>query len=309
MNKTLSPAAVVALKDALANIYWFRKDLRTFLSSCMQNNHLLSKYDWQNETKKDIASDLIDCMLSSNGTYIADFTTICYEVSNIRDFTHLQHLDDAQVKIQKAQAAVAQLKKLVEPHKDKQIEAEQIKARRKIADDIRKRNLSSQQMLEEIKEDYIALLTSNDHQIRGFKLEKILNSLFELYELDPRASFRIVGEQVDGAFSLNHTEYLFEAKWQKPLSDQADLLIFAGKVEGKLENTLGLFLSISGFSPTGIDAFTRGKKSSILLMDGEDLMSVLEERIKIVDLLHRKKQHAAQTGNIYFTYRKMIASN
>lgn len=36
-------------------------------------------------------------------------------------------------------------------------------------------------------------------------------------------------------------------------------------------------------------------------------MAVLEERIKIMDLLIRKKKRAAQTGEIYYTFRQMIA--
>lgn len=260
MNKTLSPAAVVALKDALTHIYWYKKGLRTFLSSCLKNNQILSKYDWENETKRDIASNLVDEMLKHRTAYLSDITNICYEASNLQDFSHLQHLEDAKIKIQQAKDSVARLKKLVEPHKDKKLEEEKIEERKKTSAETNKRTQASQQKLEEIKNNYSALFTSDDHQARGFKLEKILRDLFELYDLDPKASFKITGEQIDGAFSLNHTEYLFEAKWQKKPSDNSDLLIFAGKVGTKLENTLGLFLSIDGFSPTGIEAFVKGKK-------------------------------------------------
>lgn len=129
--------------------------------------------------------------------------------------------------------------------------------------------------------------------------------LFALNDLDPKASFKILGEQIDGAFSLENTEYLFEAKWQQQPINKADLVIFESKVKSKLENTLGLFLSIEGFSPEGVEAF-QAKDKVIILMDGSDLMAILEDRIKLAQLISRKKQIAAREGRIFVTYSQMI---
>jgi len=82
----------------------------------------------------------------------------------------------------------------------------------------------------------------------------LLRSLFELCDLDPRASFKIVGEQIDGAFTFEATDYLFEGKWQQELVSAGDLDVLAGKLSRKLDNTLGLFLSINGFSEDGVKA-------------------------------------------------------
>ena len=114
-----------------------------------------------------------------------------------------------------------------------------------------------------------------------------------------QASFRNIGEQIDGAFTLDGTDYLFEAKWQEYPTNASDLDAFAGKISRKLDNTLGLFLSINGYSEEAVKIHSRGR-STILLMDGTDLMAVLEGRIDFVTLLIRKRRHAAQTGNIYF---------
>jgi hypothetical protein len=116
-----------------------------------------------------------------------------------------------------------------------------------------------------------------------------------------------LGEQIDGAFSLEGTEYLFEAKWQKEPVNKADLAIFSDKVRTKLENTLGVFLSINTFSQEGVAAHQAGG-AAIILMDGSDLMAVLEERIDFTSLLCRKKRHASQTGNIYFSYHQMVTT-
>ena len=136
-------------------------------------------------------------------------------------------------------------------------------------------------------------------------MEKILRQLFEVFDLDPKASFRITGEQIDGAFTFDKTDYLFEAKWQKYPSSIEDLDAFSGKLSRKLENTLGLFLSINGFSEDAIKAHTMGRKLMIL-MDGNDLMAVLEGRIDLIELLYRKKRFASQTGNIYLRIHEIV---
>lgn len=147
----------------------------------------------------------------------------------------------------------------------------------------------------------MSLVISQNVQGRGFELEKVMYELFDLFDLDPKASFRNTGEQIDGAFSLEGTDYLFEAKWQKELVNAAELDTFASKVRRKLENTLGVFLAINGFSPDGVDAHSIGG-AVIILMDGADLMAIFEERIDFVSMLLRKKRYAAQTGNIYLPF-------
>ena len=163
---------------------------------------------------------------------------------------------------------------------------------------------NTKKQLDEIKNEYFALISEQNSQQRGFQLEQLMYRIFSLYDLDPKASFKILGEQIDGAFSLHGTEYLFEAKWQKELINKADLVVFESKVKSKLENTLGLFLSIDGFSLAGVSAF-QAKDKVVILMDGSDLMAVLEERITFSDLIMRKKQIASREGKIYVRFCEM----
>lgn len=44
----------------------------------------------------------------------------------------------------------------------------------------------------------------------------------------------------------------------------------------------------------------------MILMDGSDLMAVLEGRIDLVELLYRKKRWASQSGNIYLRIHEVI---
>jgi hypothetical protein len=301
MSKRLSPAVVLALKDALCAAYWYKNDLRGFLRQCLSNSAVLATLNWDNY-KRQIVSDLIDYLIKSPDKYLGDIERLCYETCNITSFAHLEQLDDGAKKAERARKAIAHLKTLVQPHELAEKEKEECSQRQKKAADKLRTNMAMRQKLGEIRARFAALVRSPDVQGRGFELEKLMYEVFELFDLDPKASFRKTGEQLDGAFTLEGTDYLFEARWQQDPVDAAALDAFASKVRRKLENTLGVFLSINGFSCEGVAAHSSGS-AVVILMDGTDLMAVFEERIDLVSLLIRKKRHAAQTGNIYLRFQ------
>jgi hypothetical protein len=303
LAKRLSPSATVALKEALCAVYWYKADLRSFLQQCLSNATVLGTLNWDNY-KRQVVSDLVDFLTKNQEKHVGDLTRLCHEVCGIPTFGHLEQLDGGVEKAKRARAAVAQLKRMVEPHDELKKEQDDLRDRQKRAAEKLRANAAVRQKLEDIKGRYMRLVVSANPQSRGFELEKVMYDLFELFDLDPKASFRNTGEQIDGAFSLEGTDYLFEAKWQQDPTMASDLDSFAAKVRRKLENTLGVFLSINSFSADGIDAHSSGG-AVVVLMDGADLMAVFEERIDFVSLLLRKKRHAAQTGNIYFKFHEM----
>ena len=48
------------------------------------------------------------------------------------------------------------------------------------------------------------------------------------------------------------------------------------------------------------------ERPEMILMDGSDLMAVLEARIDLIQLLLRKRRHASQTGNIYLRIHEIL---
>lgn len=151
--------------------------------------------------------------------------------------------------------------------------------------------------LEELK-SLLLEITGQTPQTRGYSLERLLNELFALFDIDAKASFRIVGEQIDGAFTFDGTEFLLEAKWHADPTPVADLDIFSGKIGRKLDNTLGLFVSINGFKATALTTHSQNG-SKFFLMDGSDLSAVLDDRIGLPELLTHKRKHAARTGQVF----------
>lgn len=302
--KIIAPAVINALKEALTDIYWYKRDLRSFIRNTISDPKIVSELDWDGY-KRDAVVALIDFLVRNQQSYKDDLLKLIEEVIRIRDFSYLKKLEDGKEKAKRAEESVKALRELVEGHFDVFRKREEADEKRKVAHEEMTKCLGVKEKLEEMREEYVSLIKSNDFNARGYKLEKIVRELFELFDLDPKASFKIEGEQIDGAFTFDNIDYLFEGKWQKELAGTSDLDAFKGKLERKLDNTLGLFLSINGFSEGAVKAQSRGR-GLMILMDGADLMAVLDGRIDLKRMLLRKRRHASQTGNIYLRVMEII---
>jgi hypothetical protein len=145
-------------------------------------------------------------------------------------------------------------------------------------------------------------------QGRGLQFERFLTDLFAAYDLAPGGAFRLTGEQIDGSFRLNTETYLVEAKWHGPQIGFADLMTFSGKVSGKAAWARGLFVSNSGFTMDGLDAFGRGRQTNLICIDGLDLYEVLARRVSLIVALEAKARRAAETNRAYVPIRELSFS-
>lgn len=265
---------------------------------------ILVKLNWE-DYKRNIVSTLVNFLAKYQDTYQNDLLKLMNEVCKINDFSHLERIEDGKEKAKIAKKSVEALRIQIKGHQDLVEEQKLQEERRQKAYKKTLQVTGVQEKLDEIKNDFYKLVGSDNPQARGFQLEKIIKELFNLFDLDSKASFRITGEQIDGAFTFESADFLFEGKWQQELVGIQDLDAFSGKLTRKLDNTLGLFLSINGFSEDAVKAHSTGRRLMIL-MDGSDIMGVLEGRIDLLQLLLRKRRHASQTGNIYLKLHEII---
>jgi hypothetical protein len=132
--------------------------------------------------------------------------------------------------------------------------------------------------------------------------------LFNVFKLGPRGSFRLAGEQIDGSFELVHATYLVEAKWQNQKTAQSDLLSFSGKVEGKAQWSRGMFISYSGYTDEGLEAFARGKATRLICMDGFDIHCVLYHNLNLPEVIMLKARRASETNEAFVSVRDLFPS-
>lgn len=300
-GKRINLAALGALKEALSVVYWYRGDFESFVRGCVRHPEVLSRLNFS-QPKRVVASQLVTLLSADQDRYLATLLQLMDEISAFSDFSHLVRLEDGEEKADRARAAVAALRTQYDAHASLAADKAAIERRRKEAQAKAQQREALTEQLESLRESYIELLAMSDPQARGYQLQKLLSELFSLFDLDPKASFAIEGEQIDGAFSFENSDYLFEAKWQKERVEPGALRNFDGVIKSKLKTTLGLFVAVNGFTEAAVKTHSR-VGASMVLMDGEDLYAILDGRITLPEVLHRKRRFASQTGDIYIRVR------
>lgn len=156
--------------------------------------------------------------------------------------------------------------------------------------------------LSRLRDDFTTAITSTDRQAAGYSLEDLLVELFALFEIEYRKSYRTPTgtQQIDGQFNFQGFHYLVEAKWRRDRPTEQEIAGFKHKVDGKLESTRGLFVSVQGYRPEVVEQFN-GRGSNIILIDGSHLVHVLEGRIDLREMLTFIINKAAQEGVVFST--------
>jgi hypothetical protein len=166
-------------------------------------------------------------------------------------------------------------------------------------------DLKRSQVLRQLKDEFVQLAGQSDRNAAGLALEKMLNRLFQLFGLQPRQPFRVVGEQIDGSFQMDAETYLLESKWEKHPLPEADLLVFREKILGKSTFTRGVLIALNGVSGPARDAITRGKAPCFFVMDGHDLLMVFSEKISLTDFLRMRMRLLAEEGCVCLPFSEL----
>ncbi|WP_402876291.1 hypothetical protein [Paenibacillus illinoisensis] len=153
---------------------------------------------------------------------------------------------------------------------------------------------------------------SENPQSRGTMLEDIVNRLFNVYDLTEQLTvvqaFRRNenGEQIDGAFKLDGWHYIVEMKWTSQVSGIRELDSLYGKVSRSGKQTMGVFLSINGWSSHVVDLMKQNSDKSILLMSGYDLRLALTRQVDLIKMLHKKLSKFNLESEPFFGAENML---
>ncbi|MBQ9520202.1 MAG: hypothetical protein IJR67_01855 [Acholeplasmatales bacterium] len=290
--KGINASIIKPLKDTLSSLFWKKSDLKSFLYFCFkkETSTIISTLDF-NQYKINIVNDLIDRMVKRQDIYQEDLINLINQVCEFNDFSHFINESNRDELIKKAKDNLTHFRIVAKPMLDNYL------CEAKTSKDIVISNTINIKKLDEMKEIYYKISSIDNPQTRGYELEKFLNQLFSCFDISNKGPFKVNGEQIDGAFTLDGNEFLIEAKWQKSLISKSDIYSFSGKVRNKLKNTLGLFVSVNGYS---FDKANSTDFPDIILCDSIDIIGVLESRFSLDELIRRKKQEASRTGNVYY---------
>lgn len=298
--KMYAPTILEALTESLRTTYWFVKDLRSFLIRAGVPDNIIAALPWD-QYKRMVAGDLVDRLSKSPETGMPILERLVNGlVDQDERFPHLARLDDGTVKVTEARNAVRRLKDLVA--KESLVDRAE-RARHTSRIEVERVAIEAQertQSLEALNRRFQALCSEANHQRRGLEFQDLLRDLFALHDLDPRRPYAQPGEQTDGSINLDGTVLLLEARWTQAQTDPREVREFRTKVHDKLDNTLGLLISMGGFTEEAVRSASGGGRMVVILMDGVDLGFVFQGLHDLVEVLRRKLRHAAEQGQALY---------
>lgn len=286
------------MKQCVLSIFWPKKDIIEFFENAGCTKRDLPKEHEIGELYRYEIVDMVFLNLNRRADYgLAQLRAIMKLLLEWNTFSGYYFDDLKKLDPYEAKRNIAHLRKL------QQTRDEKIKAERRKADI--KNKESNDYNPEEIKKEFLNLMTGKDKdgntvniQKRGYLFEQLLVKIFRGEGLSTTEPFKIQGEQIDGAIKYDGEHYLIEAKWQDALIASSDLYQFAGKIHGKLYGR-GIFISINGFSPDSVKALVVGKALNTILIDGADLIQVIEGVMPLRNMLDGKIKAAQTKGVIY----------
>jgi hypothetical protein len=143
---------------------------------------------------------------------------------------------------------------------------------------------------------------------RGYLLQDLLNRTFDLHGIPVARSFQrnSGGEQIDGAFEMEGWHYIVECRWRSKLADIRELDGLYGQVSRSGRQTMGLFLSINGWSENVVPLMKQNPDKSIILMEGFDLRTVLAQAFDLRRLLKEKVRALNLETEPYFSIAQLL---
>ncbi|MBA2807198.1 restriction endonuclease [Streptomyces sp. KM273126] len=304
-RKTMNPSAYLALIEALTAIFWNKKPFEMYIRAMLKDHsELLARLDFA-ATKREVSGQLVDLLRANEARYLDLTVALMLDIAVMETFPNLNSQSDSEIMVAKATAAVAELKRWTA--KQREVIAEHEAHAASIAESAKKaqEGRAFAEAHEDLKQRFIAMHGATDVHQRGRDFEGFINELFALYDLEPRASYSLDHEQIDGAFSFDTDHYVLEAKWWKETIGRSLLDVFKTNIERKGKNTLGLYISMSGFTSDALVVYSYS--TPFITMDGLDFMAVLDQRIRLEELMRRKRRHASETGHCSLPVAKIIS--
>lgn len=296
MAAKITPRLIELTYEAALKSYWRRNALRKFLLA----SHVAATFvaTWTDEESKRDLLDRLFPKLQSTDKGKAVIFQMARSLSEQSTFPDLRNWEDSGQKIQEAHKAVQELKTYL-VQQDEQIRSEKERAEaqeRARAERVRiQRSITDKAKLQQQLD---AMHLKVGTQKGGYEFESWFYELLDFCEIVNRRPYKSGGRQIDGSLTHEGTTYLVELKFTKEQSGATDIDSLKAKVNNMADNTMGIMVSISGYSSTAISEGS-GSKTTLLIMDASHLYLFLSGAMGFGEIVSRVRRHASQTGEAY----------
>lgn len=296
MPEQLPSHFIDLVQDALLKSFWRKNALLSFLRRHKIAESFLATWQ-ETETKRVFVGRLFPKLESDNkGAQV--IKQMAVSLSEQLKFPDLEGWEDAQTKIQSAKEAIAALRRYLSTQEQKADDAKTREEAKKAAHQRMQETIKKRQTLETLSEKLKALSRQIGTAEAGYRFQDWFFDLVDFFEMTERRPYMSGGRQIDGSVTVEGTTYLIELKFTKEQSGAPDVDTFLAKVNDKADNTMGIMLSMSGYSSTAIDQAS-GRKTPIILLDHGHVYLVLSGNLTLSEVVSRVRRHASQTARAF----------
>lgn len=301
MAAKITPRLIELTYEAALKSYWRKNALRKFLRASYVSESFLATWA-EAESKRDLL-DRMFLTLQKTDKGKAVIYQMARNLSEQRTFPDLRNWEDSDQKIQDAHKAVQELKHYLreqdEEIKSTRDRAEAQQRAREEREKIQRSLTDKAKLQQELDAMHIKIGTQDG----GYEFEDWFYRMLDYCEITNRRPYKTGGRQIDGSMTLDGTTYLVELKFQKDQAGAPDVDSLKAKVSKMADNTMGVMLTMSGYSSVAISDAS-GNKTTILLLEASHLYLFLSGSMGFDDILSRVRRHASQTGEAFLPVNK-----
>lgn len=155
--------------------------------------------------------------------------------------------------------------------------------------------------MKELREKFKKIKKLNP-RIRGLRFERLFYEIFDNHKILLEKSYKNEdgSQQIDGAVEINNRIFLIEVKWEKTETlAVSKLYSFLGKINSKIEGTLGVFISYNELGDNFIDSARAGIKQNCIIINGkENIIPIINGEISIAEYIWYIYQQASTRNRI-----------
>ena len=291
----LTPHLFDLIQHAVLASFWTKRAFKRFLThSGVPEVHLITMGE---ETKREYL-ELLWGWLAKQTFGESVLMQIAENLKDQTSYPDLLNWEDSARKISTAKQATEDLREyLLRQEESTKVSKEADAVRRQRAD-LSAKNAVARKSFDELKSRFNEIGTKIGSQRAGYDFEQWFFDLIEYFEVSSRRPYKQNGRQIDGSITVGDTTYLMELKFTAGPCDAPEVDTFLRKVTTKADNTMGIMVSMSGYTtPAKVEA--SGPRTPPLLMDYSHVLKLLSEELSLMELVRRLRSHASQTGEAF----------
>jgi hypothetical protein len=224
--------------------------------------------------------------------------SIARDLAQQDSFPDLQGWENSRLMVEQAKIAVSALRGALSKLDDQTVSDRERRMARERLQQLHDEAARTRASLESLDGRLRTLASQIGTSQAGYDFQTWFYDLMEHFEVLRRRPYLTAGRQIDGSITVSGTTYLVELKFTAEQASATDIDSLHKKVTDKADNTMGIMVSISGYSATAISSAS-GPRTPLLLLDHGHVYLALAGSATFAEIIDRIRRHASQTGDAY----------